>query len=386
MKTPTILATMGCLPDTYGIVNIPPYRASTILFPTFKEFEQAESGQRQYSYGRYGTPSTHALETTIATLEDADHAIVTSSGLAAIVVALMAFLKSGDHLLMVDSVYGPARRFCEKELRKFGVEITYYEPLIGGDIASLIKENTKVVYLESPGSLTFEVQDIPAIVKATRAKNPAITLMIDNTWATPLYFKPFDHGIDVSIHAVTKYMSGHSDLVMGAVNCKKKHYAPLQQTYLSLGSTPGGDNCYLALRGLRTMGLRLKQQWENAMQVAQWLKTRPEVEEVLYPALPGAPGHELWKRDFTGASSLFAFAMKPASQKALAAMLDDLEYFGMGYSWGGFESLITPFDPKKSRTAGKWPYSGPGVRLHIGLEDPDDLIKDLEAGFKRLSS
>lgn len=383
----TILATSGLAQGHDGSVNVPPHRASTILFPNLKGFEQAERGESYYTYGRYGTPSTDALETTIAALEEADHATVTSSGLAAIVVALMAYLKAGDHLLMVDSVYSPARRFCERELKKFGIDITYYDPLVGAGITSLLKPNTKVVYMESPGSLTFEVQDVSAIVKAVRAANPAITLMLDNTWATPLYFKPFDHGIDVSIHAVTKYMSGHSDLVMGAITCKKKHHTAIRDTYLSMGCTPSADNCYLALRGMRSMVVRVRQQYENALKVATWLKNQPNVEAVLYPALPGAPGHELWKRDFTGATSLFAFIMKPVTRDQLAAMLDHMEYFGMGYSWGGFESLMNPMlEATKHRTSGKWPYNGQGFRVHIGLENPDDLIKDLEAGFKRMKS
>lgn len=381
----TLLATMGLTEGHNGGINVPPYRASTILFPNLKEFEQAERGERHYSYGRYGTPSTEALESTIAALEEADHCIVTSSGLSAIVLSLMAYLKTGDHMLMVDSIYGPARRFCENELKKFGVDITYYDPLIGAGIASLMKDNTRVVYLESPGSLTFEMQDTVAIIKAARAKKDVI-IIGDNTWATPLYSKAFELGMDVSIHSATKYICGHSDLVMGAVTCKKAQYATLRRAYLDLGLTPGADNCYLALRGLRTMGVRLKQQHENAMIVAKWLKGRPEIEEVLFPAMPGSPGHDLWKRDFTGSSSLFSIAIKPVARDALAAMLDKLKYFGMGYSWGGFESLITPFDPKKNRTASKWPYSGPGIRLHIGLEHPNDLIADLEAGFKRMQS
>jgi cysteine-S-conjugate beta-lyase len=383
MRKETELATLGCNHEHRGVVNLPPYRASTILFPTLAEFELAERGEHPHpSYGRYGTPSTEALEETIATLEGADYAIVTSSGLAAIVLALTNFLKSGDHMLMVDSVYGPARRFCDLELKKYGVEVTYYDPLIGAGIASLMKSNTKVVYVESPGSLTFEVQDVPAIAKAAHAKGA--TVIGDNTWATPLYSKCFEIGIDVSIHSVTKYMAGHSDLVMGAVTYKKPHHDSIVRTYRNLGSTPGADNVYLAQRGLRTMGVRLKQQFENAMAVIEWLKKQPEIEAILFPALPGAPGHDLWKRDFKGACSLFAVALKPVSHNGLAAMLDHLEFFGMGYSWGGFESLITPFDPKKIRTASQWPYSGIGLRLHIGLEHPDDLIRDLDAGFKRL--
>lgn len=383
MHKETLLATLGCEPNEYGgVVNIPPHRASTLLFPNLAAFEAADRGEHSSpTYGRYGTPSTLALEDTLAAIQGADHAIVTSSGLSAIVTALMTFLKSGDHLLISDSVYGPTRRFCNQTLSNCGVEVTYYDPLIGAGIASLIKANTRVVYLETPGSLTFEVQDIPAIAKVAHAKG--LTVIGDVTWATPLYVKPFELGVDVVIHSVTKYMSGHSDLVMGMIAHKKEHHSALTKTYRNMGACPAGDNCYLALRGLRTMQVRVKQQAENALVVAKWLKGRPEVEEVLFPALPGAPTHELWKRDFSGASSLFGIALKPVSHDALAAMVDGLKYFGLGYSWGGFESLLTTFDISY-RKARPWPYKGQGIRIHIGLEHPDDLIKDLEAGFARM--
>ena len=383
MKKETLLATLACHLDGFGgIVNQPPHRASTILFPTVAALEAAENAEIPgVTYGRYGTPSSQALEAALAALEEADHAIVTASGLAAIVSALTACLKSGDHLLMVDSVYGPTRRFCDNVLRSFGVDVTYYDPLMGANIASLFKSNTKVVYLESPGSLTFEVQDVPAIVKVAHERSALV--IGDNTWGTPLYYKPFELGIDISIHSVTKYIAGHSDLVMGSIACKKPLYKNLLMTYRALGASPSGDNCYLAQRGLRTMGVRMKQQMENALVVAKWLKTRPEVEEVLYPALPGAPGHDLWKRDFTGGASLFAFALK-GNKAQMAAFVDDLELFGLGYSWGGFESLVMP-NNLKGRTTCKWKYSGLGVRLHIGLESPDDLIKDLEKGFSRMA-
>ncbi len=384
MNKETLLATIGCYPEEHrGAVNLPTYRASTILFPTLASFEAAERGEWPHSiYGRYGTRSSEELEQAIATLEGADHAIVTSSGLAAITTSLMTFLKSGDHLLMTDAVYGPTRRMCDNVLKRLGVETTYYDPLIGAGIAALIKENTRVIYVESPGSQTFEVQDIPAIAKAAHAKD--IVVIGDMTWGTPLFNRGFELGVDVSVHSATKYMSGHSDLVMGTIACKKELYKPLLLTYRSLGCTPGSDNCTLAFRGLRTMAVRVKQQSENAMIIAKWLKSRPEVEEVLYPALPGAPGHDIWKRDFTGATSLFGVALKPAPHEKLAAMIDGLEYFGLGYSWGGFESLITTFNVAKTRAARPWPYKGQGIRLHIGLEHPDDLIRDLEQGFARL--
>ncbi len=383
MKKETQLVTLGCFPeDHHGVVNLPTYRASTILFANLAEFEAADRGEHpRPTYGRYGTPSTDALEKVLAEFEGSKYAIVTASGLSAIVVGLMAFLKAGDHLLMVDSAYSPSRRFCDGLLKKFGVEVTYYDPLIGADIAKLMKDNTRVVFVESPGSLTFEVQDIPAIAKVAHAKGAVV--IGDMTWGTLLYQTPRDLGVDVTIHSTTKYTAGHSDLVMGTIYCNEEHYKNLLTTYRNLGPSPSADNCYLAMRGLRTMAVRVKQQYESALTVAKWLQTRPEVEAVLYPALPGAPGHELWKRDFTGAASLFSIALKPSSHKALAAMIDGLEYFGLGYSWGGYESLLITFNTEKIRTARPWPYKGPGVRLHIGLEHPDDIIRDLEAGLNR---
>lgn len=387
MNKETMLTKLGCAPAEHnGVVNMPAYRASTIIFPNLAAFDAGERGEYPMpTYGRYGTPSTVALEDTIAQLEGADHGIVTASGLAAIDVSLLAFLKSGDSLLMVDSVYAPARRFCDQVLKRMGVETIYYDPAIGAGIASLIKENTKVVYVESPGSLTFEVQDVPAIAKAAKAKGCIV--ISDSTWATPLYQDAFSLGVDIVIHSATKYIGGHSDLVMGTIACKEEHYKPLLVTYRNLGPSPSADNCFLAQRGLRSMGARLKQHSESGMLVAKWLQTRPEVGAVLYPALPGAPGHDLWKRDFSGATSLFSFVFKEQqNSKALAAMIDGLEHFGLGYSWGGFESLIITFDLSKVRSATKWPYKGQGIRLHVGLESPDDLIRDLEAGFERLRS
>lgn len=366
-----------------GVVNPPVTRASTILFPTLDEFEKAERGQSAIpSYGRVGTPSSLALEAALAELDEADHAIVLSSGLAAIVTSLLAFLSRGDHLLMVDSAYGPARRFCDQELLRMGVEVTYYDPAIGGGIAKLIKENTRAVYCESPGSLTFEMQDIPAIAKAAHAKGVAV--IADNTWATPLYFRAFAHGVDVSVHSATKYVSGHADLVMGVITCQKQHYAPLFRVYKNLGATAAPDNCYLAVRGLRTMGIRLKRHAETAMALVDWLLKQPEVERILYPALPGDPGHTLWKRDMTGACGLFSVLLKPMPRSALAAMLDGFKLFGMGFSWGGFESLVVPFDVAKTRTATSWAHKGPALRIHAGLEAAEDLIDDLEEGFARL--
>jgi cystathionine beta-lyase len=386
MKKETLLAEVGCTPEKHrGVVNTPVYRASTILFPDLASFEASERGECSYAgYARSGTPITDELEKAIAALEGVEHSIVLSSGLAAITASLFSFLKAGDHLLMVDSAYGPTRRLCDNELKRFGVETTYYDPCIGAGIAGLIRENTRVIYTENPGSLTFEVQDIPAICKAAHERG--VVVIGDNTWATPLFFHPFDLGMDVSIHSATKYISGHSDLVMGVISCGEEHYGKIWNTYNNMGACPGGDNCYLALRGLRTLPVRIKQHYKNGLMVAQWLSERPEVAEVLHPALPGAPGHDIWKRDFSGASSLFSIVLRNGySKAALAAMLDGLEHFGMGYSWGGFESLIIPCVTQKKRALSKWDNDNILLRLHIGLEHTDDLIADLEKGFERLN-
>lgn len=387
MRKETLLATLGCNPEDHrGVVNTPVYRGSTILFPDLATFIAADNGQLDTPvYGRYGTRTTTELEEALAALEGADHAIITSSGLAAIVVALNSFLQSGDHLLMVDTTYGSTRRYCDFELKRFGIETTYYDPALGAAIESLIKPNTKVIFVESPGSLTLEMQDVPAIAKIAKKHN--VILMGDNTWGTQLYHDAFALGMDVSISSATKYVCGHSDIVMGVIACNKDHYKTILRTYRNSGSCASPDSAYLAHRGLRTMAVRLKQHQENSLAVANWLAKRPEVAAVLYPALPGAPGHDIWKRDFTGACGLFSIALKEQyPQSQLAAMLDNLHHFGMGYSWGGYESLITPVNLKYARTATKIAFTGTLLRLHIGLEHPDDLIADLEAGLMRLSN
>lgn len=385
MKIETRLTHFGTAPaHCGGVVNLPPHRASTILFGNLADFEKADRGEwHKPSYGRYGTASTLAMEEAMAELDHADHAIVFSSGMAAIATSILAFVASGDHILIVDTVYGPTRRFCDQMLKSLGVEVTYYDPAIGGKIAALLKENTKLVYCESPGSLTFEMQDIPAISKAAHAKGAIV--VADCTWVTPLYFRAFDKGVDIIMHSATKYIAGHSDLVMGVLSCKAEHYKKLLYTARNLGACPSADNCYLALRGLKTMAVRMKAQQESSMIIAKWFQARPEVEKVLCPQLPDDPGHGLWKRDMTGGASLFGVLLKPCSDKALAAMIDGLELFGLGYSWGGFESLLITFDANRSRTATKWDHPGRNLRFHIGLEATDDLIADLEAGFKRLN-
>ena len=385
MKRDTRLTTAGRDPKAnFGIVNPPVYHASTVLFPTLEQLEQASRHREpgKVYYGRYGTPTTFALEEAIAALDGGYRAIAVGSGVAAISATLAAFLKEGDHLLMVDNVYGPSRRICNQFLGRFGVSTTYYDPLIGGGIAKLIQPNTRLIFLESPGSLTFEVQDVPAIVAA--AKKAGIVTILDNTWATPLYFRPLAFGVDVAIQAATKYIGGHSDLMMGIITTTEEAYQPVRLSVNDFGCASGPDDCYLALRGLRTLSVRLARHWETGLTLARWLKPQPEVQRILHPALPDDPGHALWRRDFTGATGLFGFEIKPTSRQGLAAMLDGMELFGMGYSWGGFESLLLPTDPAPIRSATKWSAAGPLLRLHAGLEDPDDLIADLERGFERM--
>jgi len=361
------------------------FRGSTVLFPDVETYENRDpDNYKSMRYGVHGTPTTFALEEAVAQLEGGYAAVAVPSGLAAIVVALVPYAKQGAHILMVDSVYGPARNFCEKRLKPFGVEIEYYDPLVGGTIARLIRPNTTAVYCEAPGSLTFEMQDLPAIAAAAHAKN--IPVLADNTWGTPYFFRSFEYGVDVSIHAGTKYIVGHSDALMGLVVTNEKNWLPVRRAVADFGYCVSPDDCYLALRGLRTIGVRMHHQQQSALKVARWLEKRPEVLRVLYPALESDPGHALWKRDFTGAASLFGVVLKPVPDDAVADMIDELKLFGIGSSWGGFESLCIRANPAKGRTATKWSPGGPLIRLHIGLEDTDDLIADLTRGLARLAA
>ena len=378
----TLLVQAGREPHAnHGVVNPPVYRASTILYPSLADYEEADrtpfTGTR---YGRRGTPTTFALEEAVARLEGGYRAVAVPSGLAAITLTLLAFLKAGDHLLMVDSVYGPTRRFCDTVLKSFEVETTYYDPL--ADIAPLIRPNTKLIFLESPGSLTFEVQDAAAITAVAKARG--IVTAIDNTWSAGLFFSPFEHGIDVSIQAATKYIVGHSDAMLGLIVCNEAAYLRVKRASAFLGVSVGPDDCYLALRGLRTLAVRLPHHDRTARAVAHWLAGRPEVAHVRHPALPDCPGHALWRRDFTGGNGLVSLVLQPVGREALAALLDGLKLFALGASWGGYESLVIPFDPRPSRTASTWPHQGPCLRLHCGLEDADELIADLSAGLDRL--
>lgn len=388
MREETIVVHSGLHPERFqGAVNPPVFHASTILSQTVEEYRRRrkdwiEEAPGTY-YGRFGTPTIEALQEAIAALEGGHRCVLYPSGLAACAGALLAFLSAGDHLLVSDSVYGPTRKFARGLLKRFGVSTTFFDPLLGRGIESLIQPNTRVIHLESPGSLSFEVQDVPAIAEVARRRG--ITTVIDNTWATPLYFKPLAHGVDVSVQSATKYIVGHSDAMLGAITCTKEAWPKLRSATYELGQTAGPDDVYLGQRGLRTLAVRLKQHWETGVALAQWVARQPEVERVLHPALPRDPGHAIWKRDFTGASGLFGVVLKEGvTDRALCAMIDGLELYGIGSSWGGFESLIVPFDPREARTATPWPYKGPCFRIHAGLENVEDLTADLEAGFKRL--
>jgi cystathionine beta-lyase len=301
------------------------------------------------------------------------------SGLAAILASLCAFVKNGDHLLVVDSVYGPTRNFCNARLKPNGVDVEYYDPLIGAGVARLIRPNTRAIFCESPGSLTFEMQDIPAIAAAAHARE--IPVLADNTWGTPYFFRAFERGVDISIHSATKYIVGHADAMMGIIVTNQQHWRTVRRTVADYGYSASPDDCYLALRGLRTLGVRLKHQMQSALKVAGWLRARPEVKRVLFPALEGDPGHAIWKRDFSGAAALFSFVMAVADGRQTAAFVNALELFGIGSSWGGYESLVSVAHAEKIRTATRWNPGGETIRLHVGLEDPDDLIADLERGF-----
>lgn len=383
-KQDTVLTVAGRDPfNNFGVVNPPVYHASTILTKTVAELEAQDrdpfGGVR---YGRRGTTTHFALEEAVTRLENGYRTIAMPSGLGAITGALMGYLKSGDHLLMVDTAYAPTRFFCDKMLKGFGVETTYYDPMIGGEIKDLIKPNTKVVFTESPGSVTFEVQDIPAIVE--EAHKAGAIVMIDNTWAAGYYFKPLALGVDVSIQAATKYIVGHSDAMLGTITTTEEAYLPIRRATAMVGYAVGPDDVYLGLRGLRTMGARLARHQESALTLANWLKDQPAVARVLHPALPDCPGHDIWKRDFTGSCGLFSIVLNPVSKDKVDRMLDNMEHFALGYSWGGYESLILPMDPSNIRTATRWQAEGPMIRLHIGLEDIDDLIADLDQGLARL--
>ncbi|MSO92213.1 MAG: cystathionine beta-lyase [Rhodospirillales bacterium] len=384
MKKETLLLHAGRDPKkNYGIVNPPVYHCSTVTFPTLAALEASQASPLGVvHYGRYGTPTTYAFEQGVAALEGAPKCVSAPSGLAAISIAMLAMLKAGDHALITDNAYFPLRKLCNDMLGGFGIEVTFYDPMVGAGIKDLIRPKTKVVWVESPGSQTFEVQDIPAIAKAAHAAGAVV--IMDNTWSAGYYFDAFEHGVDISVQAATKYIVGHSDAMLGTVTTTEALWEKVKWTAVRLGYCAGPDDCYLGLRGLRTLATRLARHQETALFLARWLATRPEVERVLHPALASCPGHDIWKRDFTGSSGLFGVVLKEFPKAAVAAMLDGMEHFAMGYSWGGFESLIVPTYPPKVRSATRWPHAGPSIRIHAGLEDPEDLKQDIAAGLKRL--
>ncbi len=365
--------------EHFGVVNTPVYRASTVLHP---DLATLESGDAPYVYGRRGTPTSRSLEEAITAIEGGARTVICPSGLNAIATALVAVCGAGDHILVVDSCYEPTRIFCDKVLKRFGVETTYYDPLIGSGIERCIRANTKAIFCESPGSLTFEVQDVPAIAEAAHGRG--VSVLLDNTWATPIYFNAIAHGVDLSIQAATKYVGGHADVMLGYVTANEGHARRLSEYHALSGLYASGDDCFLALRGLRTLPVRLKRHQETALKLARWLADRPEVNRVLYPALDSDPGHAVWRRDFTGANGLFGIILKPVSHAAIAAFTNGLRHFGLGYSWGGYESLIVP--AHFVRTAKPFAADGPLLRIHAGLEDADDLVADLAAGFERMSA
>jgi len=375
----TALGHAGRDPLTYdGVVNPPVYHASTILSPNLAAYKTSKE------YGRVGTTTTRAVEQAAALLEGGEQAVSFPSGLAAIVGALTPFLNAGDHVLVADNIYLPARRFCNDILTRFGVETEYFDPMLGGEVRNLFRPETRAIYFESPGSQSFEVADVPALCSAAHDNN--IMAIMDNTWSAGFYFKPFDHGVDVVVQAATKYFSGHADAMLGFVIADKKFGKVIKETAIRFGTCAGPDVCYMGLRGVRTLGVRMPRHYESGLKVAEWLATRPEVETVLHPALDSCPGHAFWKRDFTGASGLFGVVLKPVGDQALAAMIDDLQLYGLGGSWGGYESLLVPSNIPANRTVMKWPYTGPSLRIHIGLEDVDDLIEDLGDGLDRLNA
>ena len=372
----TRLAHAGHDPHAYfGFVNPPVVHASTVLFP---DAATMASRSQKYTYGTRGTPTSDALAQAVDELEGSAGTIVVPSGLAAVTVPLLAFAAAGDHVLITDSVYHPTRHFADTMLKRMGVEVEYYDPHAGAGIASLFRPNTRIVFTESPASNTFEVQDIPAISKAARQAGAVV--MMDNTWATPLYFRPLDHGVDISIHAATKYPAGHSDVLLGTVSANEACWQRLHEGFVTLGCCAGPDDVYQVLRGLRTMGVRLEHHRRSALEIAAWLEGQRGIARVLHPALPGHPDHALWRRDFSGSSGIFSVVLDGGGQKQAHAFLDALEIFGLGYSWGGYESLAVPVF-LGDRVIAKVPYEGALIRLQIGLEDVADLKADLEKGL-----
>jgi cystathionine beta-lyase len=386
MKLRTRLAQRGrSTSEQPGTVNLPVARASTVTFASLAEMQAV---QRRFdadeivpTYGIANMPLRVAFEELMVEIEGGHRAATYPSGLAAIAAALFACVKAGDHILVTDSCYGPTRRFCQRVLRRYGVETTYYDPTVGAGIAGLMRPNTTVVFLENQGSLTFVVQDFPAIAAVAHERGAAV--IHDNTWATGVFFRSFEHGADLVVQAATKYPGGHSDILLGAVVASEEWWPRLRDTSRDLGQTTSPDDLFLAIRGIRTLETRLRQHERSALQVAQWLREQPQVARVLHPALPDDPGHALWKRDFLGSTGLFGVELRPCDSAQLAAFVDHLDCFALGYSWGGYESLVVPAHVDRMRSARPW-SGGPLVRLHIGLEDPADLCEDLARGLERM--
>ena len=379
LSTRTRLTSAGRKPgEQFGFVNTPIYRGSTVLYPTYADLQARNA---PYTYATHGTPTVRALEEAWSELAGGEATVLTPSGLAAITVALLAAVKAGDHILVMDSVYRPTRHFCDSVLERMGVETTYFDPMLGAEVAGLLRDNTSVLFLEAPGSQSFEVPDLPAYVSLARVRD--LCTILDNTWATPLYLPPHALGIDMAAEAGTKYLSGHSDLLMGLTSANAKWARRLRDTFDAFSMCTGPEDAFLGLRGLRTLELRLREAQAQGLAMARWLAARPEVSRVLHPAFPSCPGHEFWKRDFLGSTGLFSVILEPGPVEAVAAMLDHLELFGMGFSWGGYESLVVPFDCVAYRSATRWAPGGPALRFSIGLEDVGDLQADLDAGFAR---
>lgn len=378
----TRLAHIGHNPrDYHGFVNPPVVRASTVLFP---DYETMRDRNQRYVYGTRGTPTTDALADALSQLENAAGTILVPSGLAAISVPVLAFAEAGQHMLVVDSLYSPNRQFCDGVMKRFGVEVEYFSPHVGDDFAGLMRDNTAIVMLEAPASNSFEMCDVPLIAALAHEKNPDCVVMMDNTWATPLFFRPLDHGVDISIHALTKYPSGHSDVLMGGVSANEKCFERLREGQQTLGVCVDGDSAYLCLRGMRSMGVRLARHEKTTMEICQWLQKHDQVARVLYPALPEDPGYELWKRDFSGASGVFSFVIKEKDRDECGAFLNALRIHGLGYSWAGYESLAV-MPNFSDRVVAEGPADGTALRIQVGLEDAEDLIGDLDRGFAAIS-
>lgn len=386
MKNETKIISAGRKSEwTKGVVNPPVQRASTIVFDSVKAMKHAGANKTKQTlyYGRRGTTTSFAFSDAMVEVEGGAGCALYPSGTAAITNAIISFVKAGDHILMVDNAYEPTRDYCENILKKLNIETTYYDPLIGAGIEALIKENTTLIFLESPGSITMEVQDVPAIAEIAHQHNCIV--MLDNTWGAGINFQPFDYGVDVSVQAATKYIVGHSDVMLGTATATEEYWPQLRENSYIMGQCTSPDDLYLALRGLRTLSVRMNQHESNALKIAHWLAERDEVETVLHPALRSCPGHEFFERDFNGSNGLFSFVLKDSQQWNTTAMLDGMHHFKMGYSWGGFESLILAVNNVNAmRSATTWPYKSPLIRLHVGLENVDDLIEDLAAGFERL--